>query len=339
MLDCSQVQLWNKKATLLLHLSGRLFTEPLERINAQEGPERWQTVLNSLYSSIVDVHCYIHRGVRHSGSARPPFSPRGSGSGFIAEAVRWGGGGSTHCVPLNLILQTSRQHLFLSWGDRFSMPPASPFSPACTHPCIHTHAPTSTSRFSPSPTRWFPFWTPACPAHPLRFVPLRTSRVIIFLLYSLCWHLCLLLLLFSSLSFSFEVSQSQQAPHAGPLISAPPPPSPVPGDARCHLWVDLADCRGPEQASSGPDTTLASSARGFYLQQWPLGLVRKAQLFAAPQPSPFGLVGPVHSTFSGLPAGPAASAQSPLPSARGPGLLPRQWRQWYLCATSGGPPG
>ena len=200
-----------------------------------------------------------------------------------------------------------------------------PPPPAHTHASTHMD-PHSHPRFSPSPTRWFPFWTPACPVHPLHFVPLWTSHVIVFLLYSMCWHLCLLLLLFSSLSFSFEVFWSQQAAHASPLISAPPPPSPVPGDARCHLWVDLIDCRGPEQASSGPDPTLASSARGFYLQQWSPGLVCKAQLLAAPQPSPFGLVGPVYPTLSGLPTGPATSAQSPFPSARGPGLPPRQRR-------------
>ena len=123
-------------ATLLLHLSGRLFTEPLERINAQEGPERWQTVLNSLYSSIVDVHCYIHRGVRHSGSARPPFSPRGSGSGFIAEAVGWGGGGERPLCPFK--------------SDSADQPAASvpvlrgPFLPSPCHLLLHSPPPAHT---------------------------------------------------------------------------------------------------------------------------------------------------------------------------------------------------
>lgn len=86
-------------------------------------------------------------GVQHSGSTRPPFSPHGSGSRLHWQrqlgGVKWGASSvslyksdsADQPAPSALALMG---HFLPSPYHVLLHPP-----PACTHPRIHTHAPTS----------------------------------------------------------------------------------------------------------------------------------------------------------------------------------------------------
>lgn len=167
------------------------------------------------------------------------------------------------CLFLIQFCRAGQRHLKLSDGNLSRLRVTCLFLPPHLHTPVHTHIPhPSFSPLSPGDFLW---------GHQSVLLILSISflslYLVIIFLHSLYADICTFcfFLLFSSLSFSFEVSQSQQAHHASPLISAPLPPSPVPRDARHHFRVDLTDRRGPKQAVSGPDPALASSARDFYL--------------------------------------------------------------------------